>query len=115
MNMRKTVFANALAAIFIAFTNPTLAITAGEVITGMDDTERGGYVTGLVDMLAYTQYLNGNDVRGKCILDWYYRTEAIPAKVADYFAAYPDNPPEAIMIVMTKRVCPEEPTVRAEN
>jgi len=91
----------------LVFSNASIAVEAGDVITDMGDNERAGYMTGMADMLVYLEYAKGNNERGQCIYDWFYKDEGTIEKLGDYFAKYDSKPPEGIMVILSKRACPE--------
>lgn len=83
------------------------ANNAGELLK-QESQAVSNYLMGSVDMLSYMEYVNGNDARGKCIYDWYYKTEGSKEKIYGYLERYPDKYPESILIVLAERSCPTE-------
>ncbi|MBL4711702.1 MAG: hypothetical protein JKX75_04270, partial [Gammaproteobacteria bacterium] len=65
----------------IGFSASSSAITAGELLEQNDSKYVSRYLMGLVDMLAYMEFVNGNDERGQCIYDWYYDTKGSIEKI----------------------------------
>lgn len=106
MKLGKLVLLAIFTGALIGFSASSSAITAGEILEDKDSSELYNYLAGLVDMLAYIQFVEGNDKRGNCIYNWYYRTEGSLEKIYNYLEKYKDKPPEAIMIVLAKRPCP---------
>ncbi len=105
MNIRKLVFTVILTGILMGLSAPSSAITSGELLEE-ESKYISHYLAGLVDMLAYTQFVGGNERRGNCIYDWYYRTDGSIEKIYRYLEKYSDKQPEAIIIVLAKRPCP---------
>ena len=82
------------------------AITAKDVMQKMEEKERFGYVTGLVDMLSYQALLAGDKKRAQCIADAFYgqkdRTWPLLFKT---FGKYPDKAPEGLVVVLMNHAC----------
>jgi len=106
MNRAKRAFAALAACLVLGFSNTSLAITAGELLADDDSKYISRYLMGLVDMFAYLQFTEGDDDRGNCIYNWYYRTEGSVEAIYGYLEKFPDKAPEAIVWVLAKRACP---------
>lgn len=83
------------------------AITAEDVMKKMSQDHRFGYITGLVDMLAYQTAANGDRAKGNCIADTFYRErrEAALKRLFDVMEQYPDKRPEILMKVVADQLC----------
>ena len=83
------------------------AFPAKEVMETFERRDRIQYLTGLVDMAAFQSHLQGDDERGQCILDWFYKPE--PLSKLDYiervFTSYPDKSASEIIEVLARREC----------
>jgi hypothetical protein len=86
---------------------PAAAITAGEVLKKMSAEERFGYLTGLIDMLAYQLSLSGDEKNASCIISAFYRDgrEQNLASLLNALERFPDRRPEAIITVVAKKAC----------
>jgi hypothetical protein len=86
---------------------PAAAITAGEVMKKMSEQERFGYLTGLIDMLAYQMSVAGDEKNAACIIGAFYRDgrEQNMASMLSAFERFPDRRPEAIVTVVVKKAC----------
>lgn len=106
MNKMKNGLVAILVSFFVMFSAPSNAMLAGELLEEKDSKVVSRYIMGLVDMLSYLEYANENDMRGKCIYDWYYSTDGTIREVYYYLEKHPDRFAEAILIVLAKRACP---------
>ena len=95
----------ALAAWFVA--QPASAITAEDVMKKMSKDERFGYLTGLIDMLAYQMAAAGNGPLSACIYNTFYRDQSNQAfeRLYSAFDQFPDKSPEIIVTLLAKKVC----------
>jgi hypothetical protein len=75
----------------------------------MAEKERFGYLTGLIDMLAYQAGVAGNTARMKCINDTYYRDPSPKAEAWETlfatFGRFPDKQPATILILLADKAC----------
>lgn len=86
--------------------SPAFAITAGDVMNKMEQKERFGYITGLVDMLSYTAILTGNRPRAECISKAFYgKKDEAWGDVVELFGRYPDKSPEGLVVVLMNQAC----------
>ena len=106
MNKVKLAFAAILTSFLIVFSVPSNAMLAGELLEEKDSKMVSRYIMGLIDMLSYMEYVNGNEVREKCIYDWYYNTEGSIEEVYYYLEKYSDRFAEGILVILAKRACP---------
>jgi hypothetical protein len=87
-------------------TNCAFAITAKDVTEKMTEKQRFGYVTGLIDMLAYQHLLSGNRDRSQCISDAFYgKKDETWHKLFELFGRFPDKAPEGLVVVLMNRAC----------
>lgn len=89
------------------FAQNAAAITSAEVMNKMSKDERFGYVTGLVDMLAYQTALAGHGKDAVCIVSAFYRKDRQQnwQRLYDAFARFGDRRPEAIVTLIAKNAC----------
>ena len=77
----------------------------------MTDDQRIGYVSGVIEGLAYARYVKDNpdEVGMKCIYDWYYKNnkERWINTILPTFVKHKDKPIGVILYVLTKRDCGE--------
>lgn len=96
----------ALLACFAFAAHPAAAITARDVMEKMEQKQRFGYLTGLVDMMSYQVLLAGDRARAECISKAYYGKQSdMDARILETFSKYPDRAPEALIVVLMKREC----------
>lgn len=81
--------------------------TAEDVMKKMSADQRWGYVSGLVDMLAYQTAATGNQEKGNCIADKFYgeSRDMSVKRLFDVMAQYPDKRPEILMKVVADQLC----------
>jgi hypothetical protein len=90
-------------------------MTAGLILTEMPTRERGAYVLGIVEGLAYARFRKdtiasgASDATGaKCIYDWFYKdTIASYDRIEAAFRKYPDQFPSTLLAVLIKKECGE--------
>jgi len=110
----------AIGAAFVSLvtgTNPALAqeMTAGVVLEKMPVRERGAYVMGIVEGLAYARFRTDtvaagskNEAGMKCIYNWFYKdTTASFDRIEATFKKYPAQFPSTILGLMIKNECGE--------
>lgn len=103
---RYRVAIGALAFMFVMSTSVAVAITARDVTEKMTEKQRFGYVTGLIDMLAYQHLLSGNRDRSQCISDAFYgKKDETWYKLFELFGRFPDKAPEGLVVVLMNRAC----------
>jgi hypothetical protein len=92
----------------LATTHSASAITADDVMKKMSDKERQGYLTGLIDMLAYQTAAAGHREKGNCIADAFYddkkNTESW-TRLHTVFRQYSDKRPEILLSVLAGQIC----------
>lgn len=83
-------------------------LNAGAVLNQFNYDQRYGYVSGVIEGLAYARFLQDkpNEDGMKCIYDWYYQggVEAWN-KITAYFNRHQDKPVGALLYVLSKREC----------
>lgn len=75
----------------------------------MSRDQRWGYLSGLIDMLAYQTAKQGDSKKANCITDTFYRDgqdKALPQMLA-VFDKYPDQRPEVLLSAMGNQHCGE--------
>ena len=75
----------------------------------MTDKQRSGYLSGLIDMLAYQTTKQGNSKKARCITDTFYRDgqdKALPQMLA-VLSKYPNKRPEILISAMGNQHCGE--------
>jgi len=84
-------------------------LDAGAVLNKMKEDERFGYVSGVIEGLAYSRWQRDKpDQTGmKCIYDWYYKNNSKRWEntIIPVFEKYQDKPVGAILYVLTKKKC----------
>lgn len=86
--------------------SPVNALTARDVMEKMEDKERFGYLTGLVDMMSYQAVLAGDQPRAECISNAFFgRKDDAWNDVAVLFARYPDKSPQGLVVVLMNKAC----------
>lgn len=105
MNRVKHACTALIACLLVVMVKPAVAMTAGELL--QDDSKTvGNYLSGLVDMLSYMEFVKGDEERGRCINRWYYETQGSVEQVYDYLEKYPDKFAGTIVMVLAKQPCP---------
>jgi hypothetical protein len=83
-------------------------LDAKAVMTKMGSDERFGFITGLVEGLAYARYLaDGNKPDGmKCIQSWFYDgSKESLSTIYDAFDKYPEHAPANIIAALARKQC----------
>jgi hypothetical protein len=85
---------------------PAFAVTAGDVLDRMTDKERGGYLSGAVEMAMYQAGLQGNAKKSECILNWYYKSDGKGSRdVIATFDKYKDKSAVMLIQALIDREC----------
>lgn len=89
-------------------------MTAGVVLEKMENRELGGFISGVIEGLAYARFrkdtlaAGSKDERGmNCIYNWYYASNDQPAGILATFQKYPERMPGVIIALMVKQECGE--------
>lgn len=88
--------------------HPAAAITAEDVMVKMSNDHRAGYLSGLIDMLAYQTAAGGNKEKGNCIIDAFFdekRKEDSWSKLRGIFQQYSDKRPEVLLTALAGQIC----------
>ncbi len=83
-------------------------LNASAVLNKMNSDQRHGYISGVVEGLAYARFLRDrpNETGMKCIYDWYYTGKIKKwLKIEAWFKRHPDKPVGALLYVLTKKEC----------
>jgi hypothetical protein len=94
-------------AMFLA-AQPASAVTAEDVMTKMSSEYGQGYLSGMIDMLAYQTGANGNVAKGNCIIDAFFdekRSAASWAKLRAMYREHRDKRPEILLTVLANQIC----------
>ena len=87
------------------------ALNAGAVMDNMSSDQRVGYVSGVIEGLAYARFVRDkpSEEGMKCIYDWYYKDNAERWKTTLFpmFERHRDKPVGVILHVLTKKKCGE--------
>jgi len=98
------------AVLFLSFARETAALPAEDVLSEMSQDQRHGYISGIVDGLAYARWLadQPDDTGMQCIYSWYYGggTEKW-ALITQWLGRHLDKPVDALMYVLIKKECGE--------
>lgn len=105
MMKRQSIAAIAMAAVLFPASALSEPVTAGSALKRMSTDELTGYITGIVDGLAYVRHQNGEPDKMKCVLDWFYRSKNSMRQVFDAFERFPDHAPAAVMTALIKKQC----------
>ena len=85
------------------------SLNAGAVMNDMNSDQRVGYVSGVIEGLAYSRFIrdNPNETGMKCIYDWYYKdnAELWESTLFPIFEKYKDRPVGVILYVLTEKAC----------
>jgi len=96
----KRILSAALVALLIA--SPAFAITAGDVLDRMTEKERGGYLSGAIEMAMVAK-----PEKSECILNWFYGSGAPgPKTVIATLERYRDKPAAAVINALINKNCP---------
>lgn len=85
-----------------------IAQSAGDVMNKMNADQSLGYITGVIEGLAYSRWLRDkpNGDGSKCIYDWYYEGgEKVKRQMFDWFERHPNKPVGALLYVLIKKDC----------
>ena len=76
------------------------ALTGEEVLTTLSQDQRFGYVTGIIDALAYAQFLEEkpSEKGMKCRLDWFYKDGVESWKIMKKW--FENNPSQHAFVVI---------------
>lgn len=83
-------------------------LNAGAVMNKMNADERFGYISGVVEGLAYSRWQRDkpNSTGMRCVYDWYYKGGKDNARKLDvWLNRHPDKPVGALMHVLIKKDC----------
>jgi hypothetical protein len=105
LSMSKMKSAALLACFAVAAAHPAAAITASDVMDKMDQKQRFGYLSGLVDMMSYQALLAGDRARAECISNAFYKRNDMSMRILEAFGKYPAKAPEGLVVVLMKREC----------
>jgi hypothetical protein len=96
-----------LAAALALSNAPAAAITAEDVMAKMNVEKRVGYLTGLIDMLAYQAAATGNNKKAICITDSFYREQKEQSwkRLLTVLEEYSDKRPEILVTALAKQLC----------
>ncbi len=86
------------------------ALTADDVLNKMSNDQQHGYISGMVDGLAYARWLQDKpDSTGmQCIYGWYYSGKKEKwALIHQWFERHLDKPVDALLYVLIKKECGE--------
>jgi len=91
----------------IGATQYASALVADDVTSKMTKDTRFGYLSGLVDMLAYQTAASGDREKGNCITDAFYREKMKDswARLDEVLAKFPDKRPEILVSVLANQLC----------
>ncbi len=84
-------------------------LNAGAVMGNMNSDQRIGYVSGVIEGMAYSRFVRDkpSETGMKCIYDWYYKDNAKRWKKTLFpiFEKHKDKPVSVILYVLTKKSC----------
>ena len=96
--------------VLITGINPSLSsnLNADAVLNKMNADERFGYISGVVEGLAYSRWLKDrpNDTGMQCIYKWYYNAKLEKwKKITAWFNRHPNKPVGVLLYVLIKKEC----------
>lgn len=99
-----------VAAAFLSSGKEAAALTADYVLNEMSTEQKGAYIAGLVDGLAYSRWLANrpDDTAMQCYYSWFYGSG--PEKwvgIDQWFSRHPEKPADALLYVLIKKDCGE--------
>lgn len=95
---------------FASFGGAAQAITADDVLNKMNADQRFGYISGVIEGLAFARWTKDQpDSTGmNCIYDWYYQGGGERSNQVDtWLRRHLDRPVGALLHVLIKRDCGE--------
>ena len=96
--------------IFLLLGGSAQALTADYVLNEMTPEQQHGYISGVVDGIAYARWLSDRpDETGmQCIYRWFYESGAEKWELVDsWFERHPEQPVDALLYVLIERECGE--------
>lgn len=99
-----------VAAAFLSSGKEAAALTADYVQNEMPSDQRSGYLSGMVDGLAYARWLSDrpNETGMQCIYSWFYDGGIERQRqINEWFERHSDKPVDALLYVLMKRDCGE--------
>ncbi len=97
-------------AAFTSLGQEAKALTADDVLNKMNADQRFGYISGVVEGLAYSRWVadKPDDTGMTCIYDWYYQGEEARSNQVDgWLRRHLDKPVGALLYVLIKKECGE--------
>ena len=98
------------AALSLSFARETAALPAEDILNNMSQDQRHGYISGIVDGLAYARWLaqRPDETGMQYIYNWYYDggTEKW-ALITQWLERHLDKQVDALMYVLIKKECGE--------
>lgn len=82
-------------------------LTAGVVMDKMNADQRIGYISGIVEGLAYMRFAkDGDEEPGmKCIYQWFYEKDGTLRMIHQAFEYFKDDMPGAVIAAMVEKEC----------
>jgi hypothetical protein len=99
-----------VAAAFLSSGKEAAAVTADHVLNEMSTEEKGAYIAGLVDGLAYSRWLTHrpDDTAMQCYYSWFYGSGPEKwARIDQWFTRHLDKPAVPLLYVLIKKECGE--------
>ena len=96
--------------VLASFGGVAQALTADDVLNKMNSDQRFGYISGVIEGLAYARWAKDQpDSTGmNCVYDWYYQGgEERSNQVDTWLHRHLDRPVGALLHVLIKRDCGE--------
>jgi len=94
--------------VFWINTSHASSLNAGAIMNKMNLGQRHGYISGVIEGLAYSRFLRDkpNETGMKCIYDWYYSGKAKKWKTIEtWFGRHPNKPAGVLLYVLIKKEC----------
>ncbi|MEM8770644.1 MAG: hypothetical protein AAGD92_03235 [Pseudomonadota bacterium] len=106
-HIKKIVLAVASVFSFLNLTSGAQAFTGKELMATFSRDERHMYLTALIHMASYQAVLDGDKLRGQCIMDWYHAPDHLKsaAYIERFLQEYPDKEAAPIVVVLINREC----------
>lgn len=105
--MSVTTRATLLASLALFSAVPAWSITAGDVLDRMSPDERGGYLSGTVEMAAFLSSIQDKKERAECIVRWYFKERKGTEQIMLALARFKDKQAMPVIHAVIKRACGE--------
>jgi len=95
----------------LTMANTASAVTADDVMNKMNDDQRGSYIAGVVEALAFSRWLSDKPEKSgmDCIHNWLYgeESESSIRSYFEWFDRHPEKPAAPLLYLLIKKECGE--------